>query len=175
MKELHQYEQYFFDKRTNEIMAEFLRQWSPLCCLCTPLTGSLLAEQGHACTILDRDQRFADRAGYRDYNLYRPTRLEERFELIFCDPPFFKLSLSQLFKALRELAHYDLNQKLLIAYLYRRRHAVEGALAPFGVKCTAYRLGYQTVQDLDGRNEIRIFSNLPESELEGLEALKVQS
>ena len=72
----------------------------------------------------DIDERFADVAGFQSWNLYRPQHLDRTFDLILCDPPFFNVSLSQLFDALRLLAHFDFSQRLLVAYLTRRSTAI---------------------------------------------------
>ena len=120
MDERHENEQYFFDAPTLARLADFLSGWNDACCLCAPLLGQHLAHRGVAVTILDIDERFADTPGFRRFDIYRPERLAQRFSLILCDPPFRKISLSQLFAAVRVLSHYDFAQPLLISYLRRR-------------------------------------------------------
>jgi len=163
MHEQHEYEQYFFDRPTLAHLANFIEQeFTRPCCLCAPLLGQALVERGVAVTILDRDERFARLPGFRWYNLFRPEWLEETFDLIVCDPPFFQVSLSQLFTAIRILSHYNLNQPLLVSYLRRRSINLLGVFNPFNLLPTGYSPGYQTVQALE-RNEVEFFSNLDES------------
>lgn len=72
MYELHENEQYFFAEPTLAHLAGFLARFAAPCCLCAPLLGRRLAEQGVAVTILDIDERFAAVRGFRCYNLYNP-------------------------------------------------------------------------------------------------------
>lgn len=167
MYERHEHEQYFFDEATLEDLTDFVTRWQNPCCLCTPLLGQRIAKRGETVTILDNDARFASVDGFRAYDLYRPDWLGDDFDLIVVDPPFFRVSLSQLFHAVRLLARHDLRQPLLIAYLKRRESALLGTFARFELRATGYRPGYQTVRDTK-ENEIELFSNLPASELEAL-------
>ncbi len=167
MYEIHAQEQYFFDEPTLDQLSEFLARWSAPCCICAPLLGKHAVEQGVPVTILDVDERFADVPGFRHYDLYNPEWIDQEFDLIFCDPPFFNVSLSQLFKALRLLSHHNLRQPLMLSYLSRRANAVMGTFAPFNLQSTGYRPGYQTVKK-SSKNEIEVFSNLCAEQLEGL-------
>jgi hypothetical protein len=86
-----------------------------------------------------------------------------------CDPPFFKISLSQLSHTVRILSHYDFTHPLLLCYLARRAVNVIGTFHPFGLVQTGYHPGYQTVQSVK-RNDSCIFGNLSEEEHERLSA-----
>lgn len=74
-------------------------------------------------------------------------------------PPFYNVSLSQLFIAIRMIARHDYVQPLLVSYLTRRSRNMLGAFSPFNLVATGYRQGYQTVQ-MSERNEIEFFGNL---------------
>ncbi len=89
MDELHQNEQYFFDQPTLDHLASFGQQFSNPCWLCAPLLGQTLVERGCQVTILDIDRRFASLPGFQHYDIFSPIWLEEEFDLIVCDPPFF--------------------------------------------------------------------------------------
>lgn len=167
MYELHENEQYFFDEATLARLSGFLLRFSAPCCLCAPLLGKRLAERGANMTVLDIDGRFSGVRGFRRWDIYRPEWLGAEFDLIVCDPPFFNVSLSQLFAALRMLSRNDFSQPLLVSYLKRRSEAILGAFAPFGLEPTGYLPSYQTVQPVE-RNEIEFFSNLPEEEIRRL-------
>jgi hypothetical protein len=161
MYELHENEQYFFDAATRDHLAEFVRDFDNPCCLCAPLLGQALVERGVSATILDTDDRFNSVAGFQHYDLYRPAPLQQNFGLIVCDPPFFKVSLSQLFQAVRLISQFDYMQPLLICYLRRRASNIMGTFSRFNLTPTGYFPGYQTVQSSE-RNEIEFFSNLDE-------------
>src|SRR5690349_5948980 len=100
MYELHENEQYFFDEPTLDRLARFLEPWRAPCCLCAPLLGKRLAQRGLAVHVLDIDERFANVRGFQRYDIYRPTWLGVEFGIILCDPPFFNVSLAQLFTAI---------------------------------------------------------------------------
>ncbi|MBV9867877.1 MAG: hypothetical protein JO316_21190 [Abitibacteriaceae bacterium] len=159
MYEKHENEQYFFDPPTLQHLAGFVEQFSRPCCLCTPLLGQELEQRRVPVTTLDIDERFVHLKSFRHYDIYRPAWLGEAFDLIICDPPFFKVSLAQLFKAIRLLSCHNYEQPLLICYLSRRAANVTGTFACFNLEPTGYRPNYQTVQRVE-RNEIEIFGNL---------------
>ncbi len=167
MDELHSLEQYFFDSETLAHLVEFLGDFKKPCCLCAPLLGKALVERGVSVTILDTDDRFASVPGYVPFNVYRPEWTGQSFDIIFCDPPFFHVSLSQLFHAVRLVASNDFGQRLMLCYLRRRAAAVLGTFSPFGLLGTGYLPSYQTVQRTE-RNEIEIFSNLGEAAISKL-------
>jgi hypothetical protein len=174
MYERHEHEQYFFDGGTLLRLAEFVSTFQNPCCLCAPLLGKALVERGHPVRILDIDARFASLPGFALYDLQHPSWLGEDFDLLVCDPPFYSLSLSRLFGAVRMLARNDYTQPLLISYLRRRAASILGTFAPFRLRPTGYCPGYQTVKACE-RNEIEFFSNLAEEQLARLRAIQVNT
>lgn len=158
MYELHQNEQYFFDTKTTNKVADLLEPSDRSCVLCAPMVGMELEDRGCDVTTLDIDERFADLRSFRRWDLYRPERLDATVDVIFRDPPFFNVSLSQLFNAIRVLAHYDVRQHVAIGYLKRRSTAVESVFSPFGLRRISFALGYRTVQKCE-RNDIAVFAN----------------
>lgn len=163
MHENHQREQYFFDAPTIAHLSAFLAAYDHVCCLCAPTLGRALAAAGRAVTLLDLDERFAGVPGFQRYDLYRPAWLGTAFDLLICDPPFFNVSLSQLFSAIRVLARHRFEQPLLVSYLCRRQDNVLGTFAPFALRPTGYRPGYQTVEASE-RNAIEFYGNLSDDE-----------
>ncbi|MFO1351523.1 MAG: hypothetical protein U1F68_12995 [Gammaproteobacteria bacterium] len=149
----------FFDATTLASLAAFLTRFEHPCILCAPMLGRTLAASGRRVTVLDIDERFADIPGFRVWNIHRPQRLDERFDIIVCDPPFFKVSLSRLFSAIRVLAQHRFEQPLLIAYLRRREAALKSTFQRFGLEATGFLPRYLTVQMVE-RNEIELFGNL---------------
>jgi len=167
MYEIKKREQYFFDLETVDRLAGFLCGFEKPCCLCAPLVGAAAEERGVEVTVLDVDERFARLHGFVRFDLYRPTWLGNRFDIILCDPPFYKISLSQLFVALRTLSLNDFSQPLLLSYLVRREANVLKTFSPFSLRPTGYHPAYETVQRCE-RNDIQFYSNLPEQRLRQL-------
>lgn len=160
MYELHENEQYFFDDATVSHLADFViaNNFVQPCCLCCPFLGRELVKRGVETRILDSDERFSDIASFQFYDLYRPKWTGEKYGVIICDPPFFKVSLAQLFSAVRVLAQHDFAQPLMIYYLSRRAQNVTGTFAKFDVRATNWQPRYKTVQRND-RNQIEAFAN----------------
>lgn len=158
LEEHHHREQYFFDEQTLDELAGFVGSFSSPCCLCAPMLGRELHRRGRVVTVLDVDRRFADLPGFIEWNLYRPRHLDREFDLILCDPPFFNVSLSQLFTAIRLLCRFDLTRRVMISYPLRRQNAILGTFAPFNLRPTGYRPGYLTVQKCE-KNEIEFYAN----------------
>ena len=158
MEERHNQEQYFFDDATVDSIADMLQPFGRVCVLCAPKVGIELERRGARPMVLDLDKRFGGSLGFRWWDITRPTFVAEKFDVIFADPPFFSVSLSQLFVAIRLLSHHDFTQRLMIGYLTRRANAILGTFAPFGLRATGFRPGYETVANAD-RNEIELFAN----------------
>ena len=164
MDELNQNEQYFFDEETLSYLSKVLLRWDSICCLCTPLLGQYLAERRNGITILDIDTRFDKVSGFKYYDLSDPKWLDEKYDLIICDPPFFGVSFSNLIDAIRKLSHYDLNQKLMICIVQRRSGKLLEIFSEFGLLPTGYFPTYQTV-NTDDKTKIEFFSNLSPEEI----------
>jgi Probable N6-adenine methyltransferase len=161
MHERHEHEQYFFVPETAAHLAAFAARFERPCCLCAPTVGVLFGERKVSARVLEIDERFAATPGYLHYDLYRPRPLDEAFGIILCDPPFEKVSPSQLFTAIRTLARGDYRQPLLICYPRERALALTGTFAPFGLTATGYHPRYQTVQ-AHGPEDIEFYGNLPD-------------
>jgi len=160
MYEIHKHEQYFFDQATIDHLSDFLCLFTKPCCLCAPLLGKEVEKRGIKVTVLDVDDRFSNLRGFIHFDLYRPKWLGTRFDIILCDPPFYKVSLSQLFVALRTLSLNDFRQPLLLSYLTRRETNLLGTFSNFSLRSTGYYPQYQTVKKCE-RNEVQFYSNLP--------------
>ena len=159
MHERHEHEQYFFTRDTVERLAGFLARFERPACLCTPTVGAQLAARKVSVRTLEIDERFAQTPGFLHFDMYRPRPLAESFDVILCDPPFEKVSLAQLFTAVRSLAHGDFGQRLLLCYPVERAGAVLGTFAPFGLVPTGVHPQYVTVQ-AHGPRGIELFGNL---------------
>ncbi len=158
MLERHEAEQYFWDAETLQSLADVAARYPNPCCLCAPMLGRALKERDVEHRVLDCDERFADDEHFALYDLYRPLYRDESYGVILCDPPFWKVSLSQLFAAVRLLSHHDFAQPLAICYPARRARNVCGTFAHFDLQPTGYFPGYLTVQELE-RNRIEFFAN----------------
>lgn len=157
-EERHEREQYFFRRGSAAALCIALSAFENPCVLCAPLVGAQLALRRRGVRVLDIDTRFERVPGFRWFDVHRPEYIGEKFGVVFCDPPFFGVSLSQLFHAVRMLCAHDIRTPVAITYLSRRAGALTATFAPFELRPTGYRPEYLTVQN-EGRNAIEVFAN----------------
>lgn len=158
MLERHELEQYFWDTATIEWLCERLQRFVRPCCLGAPFLGRELVTRGVEVATLDIDERFSSIAGFVRWDMYRPSWIGDKFDVIVCDPPFWKVSLSQLFRAIRLLAHHDFAQPLLLCYPQRRAANLCGTFARFDLASTGRLATYLTVQSNEN-DPIEFFAN----------------
>ncbi len=167
MDERRENEQYFFTENSIRKISEFLTQWDSIACLCAPKIGTFLSEQNIDVTILDIDRRFSDLRGFHYFDISSPEWIDRRFDIIICDPPFFNVSLTQLFKAIRSLSHHEFSQNLFISYLERRAASFVSSFSKFNLQPISYFPEYDTLQDIP-KNKIQFFSNVDQDQLDPL-------
>jgi 16S rRNA G966 N2-methylase RsmD len=158
--ELHENEQYFFAEDTVEYLARAASSFKRVCCICCPSLGEKLIELGVDVTILDIDNRFSDLPGFKYWDITRPKYLQEEFDLIVMDPPFFNVSMREIRKSLQVLTHYELSKsKLMISYLSRRENAFITGMKPFEMEPLDYIPEYNTVDVTEAKNRIEFYVN----------------
>jgi hypothetical protein len=158
MLENHDSEQFFWDEPTVQHLADVAARFEWPCALCTPFLGVELEKRAFPARVLDSDERFSGVAGFEPYDLRRPRFLNEDFGAIFCDPPFWNVSLRELLSAIRVLSRYDSGQKLAICFPTRRSAALLRVFAEFELQPSGYFPKYRTVKNI-ARNEIEFFAN----------------
>jgi hypothetical protein len=158
MQELLNKERYFFSRHSVDRIADLLQRFDRPCVLCAPTVGAELESRGVDAVTLDVDERFQSLRGFRRWDLRRPQWIASRFGVIFCDPPFFNVTLNRLFRALGVLAQFDFSRPLAVSYPTRRREALLSTFAPFGLRETDIELDYPGVDKCE-KNEIRLFTN----------------
>lgn len=157
-EERHENEQYFWTEASVSALADALMVFERPCCLCAPTLAEALEARGREVVLLDIDERFSQLSGFRHYDLTKPSYFEQSFDVIICDPPFFNCSLSQLFKALRLLAHFNMTTATIVSWLSRREGSLLQALRDFELQATELRPEYQTVAP-GPKNDIQLYAN----------------
>merc|ERR1711879_1051843 len=103
------------------------------CLLCCPSVAAQIEINGgvtNAYKLLEFDERFSKARNFIKWNLYRPTAVGEIFDLIMCDPPFDKVSVSQLYKAFRTLGAFGRNgPRVLIVFPERHESSLLATFA----------------------------------------------
>lgn len=172
MEERWENEQFFFDDITTQALVNFVKTYDNPCLLCAPSLGKALIKQGLRCWILDIDDRFSYLPDFHYFDLKMPKKINhERFGLILCDPPFFNVKFSHLFKAIALLCNYNYEQPLLINCLSRRSKTMLKTFSPFKLLPTGIHASYQNVRTYK-KNEMEFFGNLSIEEIETLKSYK---
>ena len=155
LDEIHQREQYFWTQQTLHKLATFLEPYQNPCLLCCPTLGQELERRRKQCTTLDIDKRFNFLKGYQYYDVWKPKPIEGEFDIIVVDPPFYSVTVSHLFKAIRQLSEGK-NKPLILTHLVRKKDAVVSTFAQFDVKPISLSPEYKTVK----KSEIQYFTNI---------------
>ncbi len=157
MEDRRDKDQYCFDQRMADSVADFLERFERPCVLGALMVGNELEERGSDVVTLDTDERFSCLTSLRRWDLCRPEPFSERFGVLF-SAPSFRASLSQVFHAVCVLAQSDFTRPIALIYPAQRREAVLGTFAPFKLRATGISPGYRTVR-ASRRNDIEIYAN----------------
>jgi len=80
--------QFFFSAQTARALVQRFDRYRNPCCMCTPRLAHEWASRGRTVRLLDCDVRFATLPGFRRFDLLRPERIDEDFDLVIVDPIF---------------------------------------------------------------------------------------
>jgi len=156
-------EQYFWNQGTVERLMKALEYTGDCCCLTTPTLAHKMHETGREETLLDIDTRFEYLPKYRYWDILKPAPVDagngKPFHIIVFDPPFFYISLAQLYTAVLEVCKNDTSTKLMLGFLKREEPALLKTFAAFNLKRTNFVLEYATVKENKWTNYC-LFSNV---------------
>ncbi len=156
LDEIHQREQYFWTQQTIHKLATFLEPYKHPCLLCCPTLGQELERRRKPCTILDIDKRFNFLKGYQYYDIWGSNEvINEEFDIIVADPPFYSVTVSHLFKSICQLSDKK-NKPLILTHLVRKRDDVVSTFAQFDVKPILLSPEYKIVK----KSETQYFTNI---------------
>ncbi|MFW9995153.1 MAG: hypothetical protein ACFFD4_24160 [Candidatus Odinarchaeota archaeon] len=152
-------EQYFFAKETVFKFLEAFRYVSDPTCLTTPTLGDAYYRyEERAVPVLDIDKRFDYLPKYYFFDIRFPYNIEEKVELLVVDPPFFLITLDELYECICQLAENNFKVKLVISWLRRFEREFLKKFNEFDLKPTKFQMKYQTLKPNKWRN-ISLYSN----------------
>lgn len=129
----------YFDDATREALADLLMPFRRACCLCAPTVAQALYKRGRVARVLDIDERFADLPGFRKWDLAKPQKLAEPFDIIAAAPPLGDgVEAAGVARAIGVLARPA--DRLLV--VLPPRLADPEAMAPLGLVPTGVAAGY---------------------------------
>ena len=161
MYELHENEQYFFDRPTLDTLAEAVVAGSPIPAACARRCwGRSWSGGAWPCARWTSTRASPTSRAFRRYDLYRPDWLGEAVRPDRLRPAVLSASRwSQLFTAIRLLSRYDYSSRCWSATWCGGRPTSWVPSPASACQPTGYRPGYQTVQAV-ARNAIEFFSNV---------------
>ena len=163
-RERRDLEQYFF---TKNILGQFITALTmryatqeeleeKVCLICAPSLSKAFYDQlGYTVTVLDIDTRFNDLPGFVYFDLQRPQDctdervLNNKFELMLFDPPFFYITLDQMSEALQVVSRrspHHRKMNLGLSFMTRDKTEVLRAFRQFPLEKTNLALEYATVK-----------------------------
>ena len=127
-----------------------------VCLICAPSLSKAFYDQlGYVVTCLDIDRRFEDLPGFCYFDLQKPDEcqdprvLQNEFEIIIFDPPFFYITLDQMSSALKVVSKYSTNHAKMtigMSFMVRDETQVKQSFSQFKLERTNLNLEYATVK-----------------------------
>ena len=158
-EERYDVEQYCWTKDTIKRLLKSLEFIENCCCLTTPSLGKGFFNIGRNEVVLDIDTRFNYLPKYRYFDIKNPIEQKETFEILIVDPPFFYLSMEQIFNAVLTVTKHNFNTKLLIGFLKREEKTLLKTFKKFNIKETNFKLEYTTAKPEKWKN-YALYSNI---------------
>lgn len=158
--ERHDLEQYFWTESTVDRLKKALFHfYEECCCLTTPTLAHSWHLEGREEYLFDIDRRFEYLPKFRYFNLITPENVEETFEVIIFDPPFFYISMEKMYEAVCKIVKDNFKTKILIGFLKREERELMRYFGVFGIKPTNFLLEYATVKPNKWKNYC-LYSNI---------------
>lgn len=154
-------EQYFWSTETVNKLVKSLEYMENCCCLTTPSLGHGFHVSGREEVVLDIDRRFEYLPKFRYFDILYPNAIEnEVFRIIIMDPPFFYISMAQIYDAVMCITNGSTtNTKLMIGFLKREERQLLEVFHAFNLKQTTFQLEYATVKPNKWKN-YALYSNV---------------
>jgi len=152
-------EQFFWTSKTVRDLVEACEYISDTCCFTTPSLAQGFHNNGREEKLLDIDERFNYLPRFEKFDIRNPHNLNETFNIIVIDPPFFNISTKELFEATNVITNNDFSTNIIIAYLKRFEYPLLETFKPYGISETNLMPEYAHIKENKWRN-FKIYSNI---------------
>lgn len=157
--ERYDLEQYFWTEDTVNRLLKSLEFMDNCCCLTTPSLGEGFFRIGREEVVLDIDTRFDYLPKFRYFDIRAPVAQEEDFRIIILDPPFFYLSMEQIYNSVLAITKGNFDTKILIGFLKREEKTLLTTFKKFNLRETNFKLEYATTRPNKWKN-YALYSNI---------------
>ncbi len=159
LTEKRELEQYFWTSKTVKDILNACQYVTDTCCFTTPSLAHAFHEEGREEKLLDIDERFKYLPRFEKFDIKNPHSIDESFNIIVIDPPFFNISTKELFDATNIITNNDYSTNIIIAYLKRFEYPLLETFKPYGISETNLMPEYAHIKSNKWRN-FKIYSNI---------------
>lgn len=159
IKEKRHLEQYFWTTDTVNTLMNACQYITSTCCLTTPSLAHAFYENGKNEKLLDIDERFKYLPRFEKYDIKNPHKIQEEFNIIVIDPPFFNITTQELFEATNVITNNNFSTNIVIAYLVRFEYALLETFKDYGISETTLVPEYAHIKSNKWKN-FKIYSNI---------------
>ena len=159
LTEKRELEQYFWTSKTVKDILNACQYITDTCCFTTPSLAHAFHEEGREEKLLDIDERFKYLPRFEKFDIKNPHSMDESFNIIVIDPPFFNISTKELFDATNIITNNDYSTNIIIAYLKRFEYPLLETFKPYGISETNLMPEYAHIKSNKWRN-FKIYSNI---------------
>ena len=152
-------EQYFWTSKTVKDLLKACEFITNTCCFTTPSLAHGFHKNGREEKLLDIDERFNYLPRFEKFDILNPHDVEETFNIIVIDPPFFNISTKELFDATNVITNHDYSTNIVIAYLKRFEYPLLETFKPYGISETNLMPEYAHIKENKWKN-FKIYSNI---------------
>lgn len=162
IEEDHDLEQYFWTKKiVQRILNATQWTYTECCCFTTPSLAQAYHETGNEQALLDIDERFEYLPRFERFDITDPHSPAGAgsFQILVIDPPFFGITVQQLYDATELITEGNGDTKIVIGYLTRMEHALLKTFRKYGISETSASLEYAGIKPNKWKN-FTLYSNV---------------
>ena len=159
LSEKRELEQYFWTSKTVKDLLKACEYISNTCCFTTPSLAHGFFKNGRNEKLLDIDTRFTYLPRFEKFDIKNPHSINEKFNIIVIDPPFFNISTQELLEATNYITNCNYKTNIIIAYLVRFEYALLEIFKQYGISETNLTPEYAHIKSNKWTN-FKIYSNI---------------
>lgn len=159
IEEKREYEQFFWTSGTVKKLMDSCQYITECCCFTTPSLAEGFSKIGRDEKLLDIDERFSYMPRFEKFDIKNPHSIDESFNVIVIDPPFFNVTIKELFDATNIITGNNFNTNIIIAFLVRFEYPLLETFKPYGISETSATPEYAHIKPNKWKN-FKLYSNI---------------
>lgn len=161
VEEKRELEQFFWTRNVVMKILKGCQYITNCCCFTTPSLANAFFQDGRDEKLLDIDERFNYLKYFEKFDIKNPHVPDGAgdFNIIVIDPPFFNITIKELFDATNVITNYNYKTNIIIAHITRFDHTLIKTFEPYGLSETSTPLEYAHVKP-NKWNNFKLYSNI---------------